>query len=119
MTKKQVKDTFYELTRFYGSARKIGNYTVRDCLTEVFSVCCPNQIYRDTEAFVITYTNKSTKLEYRIRKNVVGDTCYVTQINYVGRDVLDEDKYVVHFPTDTELFKGKVKYDTDKFYERM
>lgn len=118
MTKKQVKDTFYNLTRFYGMARKIGSYIVRDCLTEVFSVCCPTQICRDAEAFVITYTNKPNKLEYWIRKNVINNTCYVTQIDYVGSDMSEIDTYVVHFPEDTELFKGKVAYDTDKFYER-
>lgn len=119
MTKKKVKETFYELTRFYGMAKKIGSYVVRDCLTEVFSAKCPTKISRDVESFIIVYENNKDKLEYRVRKNVANNTCAVTQINYVGLDVLDEDKYVVHFPEDTDLFKNKVKYDTRNFYERI
>lgn len=118
MTRKQIKETFYELTKNYGSAKKIGTRITRDCLTEVFSVRCPNMICRDIDSFIVVYTNKSYKLEFRIKRNVVGDTCYVTQTNYIGRDVLESDKYVVHFPDDTKLFKKKVKYDADKLYER-
>ena len=119
MTKKKVKETFYDLTRNYGSAKKIGTRITRDCLTEVFSVRCPNKIYRDLDSFIVTYLNKIYTLEYRIRRNVTGDTCYVTQINYVGRDTLDTEEYVVHFPTDVNIFKNKVKYDTRNFYERI
>lgn len=119
MTKKQIKDTFYELTKNYGSAKKIGTRITRDCLTEVFSVRCPNRIYRDLDSFIVCYTNKSYKLEYRIKRNVVGDTCYVTQTNYIGSDVLDSDEYVVHFPADTKLLKQKVKCDAKNIYERI
>lgn len=119
MTKNKVKETFYELTKNYGSAKKIGTRITRDCLTEVFSVRCPNKIYRDIDSFIVTYLNKIYTLEFHIRRNVVGDTCYVTQINYVGRDVLDKEEYVVHFPADVRLFKRKVKIDAKNFYERI
>lgn len=118
MTKQKVKETFYELTRFYGQAKKIGTYIVRDCLTEVFTVRCPNKISRDIEAFIVTYVNKSYKLEYRIKRNVSDNTCYVTQTNYIGSDVLNVDKYIVHFPVDTKLFRNKVKCDAKNLYER-
>ena len=119
MTKNKVKETFYELTKFYGQAKKIGTRITRDCLIQVFTVRCPNKIYRDLESFIIVYTNKTYKLEYRIKRNVSDNTCYVTQTNYIGSDVLDTDKYVVRFPIDTKLFKTIVKNDTKKFYERI
>lgn len=118
MTREKIKATFYELTRFYGNAKKIGSYVVRDCLTEVFSQRCPNDIRRNLESFIISYDNKSYKLEYKIKKNVTGNTCYVTQTYYVCSDVLEQDEYIVHFPDDLKLFKKKVKQDGNKFYER-
>ena len=121
MTRKKIKETFYNLTRHYKSevvdGKKVSSYIVRDCLTEVFSVRCPDKIVRDVDAFVITYINKTYKLVYRVRKNVSDNTCYVTQFNYDGSYAL-EDKYIVHFPADTKLFKKKVKNDTDKLHER-
>lgn len=119
MTKQKVKDTFYELTRFYGQAKKIGTYVVRDCLTEVFTVRCPSKISRDLDSFIIVYLNKQHRLEYRIKRNVADNTCYVTQTNYIGLDVLEQDKYIVHFPDDTKLFKKKVKHDVKNLYERI
>lgn len=122
MNRETIKRTFYELTRFYKSdvtdGQKISSRIVRDSLTEIFSVRCPNTIIRDVDSFIITYRKNTCSLEYKIKKNVADNTCYVIQTEYLNEDIIEQDNYKVHFPDDTKLFKRKVKNDTKKFYER-
>lgn len=122
MNRKNIKRIFYNLMRFYKSdaidGNKILSKIVRDSLTEIFSVRCPHTIIRDVDSFIITYRKNTYSLEYRIRKNVADNTCYVIQTEYLNEDIIEQDNYKVHFPDDTKLFKRKVKNDTKKFYER-
>lgn len=67
MKRETVKRTFYELTRFYKSdaidGRKVSSRIVRDCLTEIFSVRCPDTIIRDVESIIVTYRKNTCSLE--------------------------------------------------------
>lgn len=122
MKRETVKRIFYELTRFYKSdaidGRKVSSRIVRDCLTEIFSVRCPDTIIRDVESIIVTYRKNTCSLEYKIKKNIADNTCNIIQTEYLNEDIIERDNYKVHFPADTKLFKRKVKNDTKKFYER-
>ena len=108
--------------RFYKSdaidGNKILSKIVRDSLVEIFSVRCPHTIIRDVDSIIVTYKKNTSFLEYRIKKNVNNNTCYVIQTEYLNEDIVEECSYITHFPDDTKLFKKKVKEDTKKFNER-
>lgn len=122
MNRKNIKRIFYNLMRFYKSdaidGNKILSKIVRDSLVEIFSVRCPHTIIRDVDSIIVKYKKNTSFLEYRIKKNVNNNTCYVIQTEYLNEDIVEQCSYITHFPDDTKLFKKKVKEDTKKFNER-
>lgn len=119
MRRDTLKQKLYDITRFYYSdtikTKKVSSYVVRDCLYKVFSGKCPNEVFRDLDSIIVSYNKLNYSLEYKIKKNVSDNTCYVNQSLYCNDDLIDEDKYIVHFPIDLKLFKSKVKNDIQKF----
>lgn len=122
MNRKNIKRIFYNLMRFYKSdaidGNKILSKIVRDSLVEIFSVRYPHTIIRDVDSIIVTYKKNTSFLEYKIKKNVNNNTCYVVQTEYLNEDIIEQCSYITYFPDDTKLFKKKVKEDTKKFNER-
>lgn len=121
MRRDTLKQKLYDLTKFYYSdtikTKKVSSYVVRDCLYNIFSYRCPNDIYRDLDSIIVVYSKPNYTIKYRIKKNVNDNTCYITQSLYCNDDVIESEEYIVHFPVDSKIFKDKVKQDIRKFYE--
>ena len=99
MNRKNIKRIFYNLMRFYKSdaidGNKILSKIVRDSLVEIFSVRCPHTIIRDVDSIIVTYKKNTSFLEYRIKKNVNNNTCYVIQTEYLNEDIVEQCNYKI------------------------
>ena len=120
MTRKQVEQKLNDITKLYktdvGQSKKISSKVTRDALIEVFTVRCPNDIYRDKDSIIVLYQKKYYDMVFEIKRNERYDTCHIQQSVYCNGDLVKDDKYRVSFPDDVKLLKRKVKEDTYNFY---
>ena len=122
MLKKQVEQKIIELTKHYktgvGQSKKISSKITANALIEVFTVRCPNDIYRDKDSIIVLYQKKFYDMIFKVKRNQRSDVCVIQQSIYCNGDLVQDDKYRVSFPDDIKLLKRKVKEDTYNFYNK-